>query len=818
MFYLRLFGSPRLEDAAGVALTGRGAQRHRLGLLGLLALAGNRGSSRDRLAAFLWPERSAGRARNLLKVSVYVLRKALGEAALLSEGDELCLNPDCVETDVRLFEEALAADDAERAVSLYAGPLLDGFFLRDAPEFERWIDGQRSRLALAYARALESLADAASLRGDILAAVEWWRARAALDPFDSRIAVRLSLALEAAGNPAGALRQLTAHETLLRDELGIEAAPELREQAQRLRLESQGSGAARSGSPMSSPLAAGSRADPAPVPAPYRLRTLGALELDGPGGAPAGATRDRRLLALLAVLAVSGADGISRDRLMLLFWPELTRQAAREALDRWLESIRATIHEDAVLGSDPLVLNPAVVASDVAGTERDAGDRALDDHLPDDHLFLEGIDDEASPELLSWLRLQRERLARRPSAFVDMNVSGETRQGIEPIESWLPSVPGRQQRLRLAMLLTAAAVSLGALLVFIRRSPSADDIARSVADRLAPAASAQRPTARVLTRNAAALERYELCGHTRVLRTDSLAREALACLRDATRLDPEFAAAWAGLALMYTRVAPAGDPDMSLTDRLRIAEEYAQRSATLDPSLAETHRTLGLVRMFEYRFAEAEAELRWALELDPADPRTHEFLVHLMVFRGRFEDALGQARASIEAEPLSPTANAELARAYLVNDRCDDALALLSRLRDLDPPVGRARTIAAECYGEKGMWGEALSEMEGGGGNRSVQLSELAYFNARAGRTAEAERMLAELVAQWDRTRSNAFRIALIHWGLGNRDSTFVWLGRSVEDHSFTYEAMHPRWAGLRDDPRFGRLVERLGISRDAGG
>ena len=62
----------------------------------------------------------------------------------------LRLNPDRVWSDVREFETARQAGDLERAVELYGGPFLDGFFLTDAQEFERWVENERAGFAQAW--------------------------------------------------------------------------------------------------------------------------------------------------------------------------------------------------------------------------------------------------------------------------------------------------------------------------------------------------------------------------------------------------------------------------------------------------------------------------------------------------------------------------------------------------------------------------------------------------------------------------------------------------------------------------------------------
>jgi DNA-binding SARP family transcriptional activator len=226
-FRLNLFGSPSLVRADGVVLSGRATQRHRVALLALLAVARGRGVSRDRLMTLLWPDGDSERPRNLLKVSVYVLRRSLHESALLTEGDELRLNPDVIHTDVGDFEDALARQDHELAVAVHSGPFLDDFFLKGAPAFAHWADGERARLAAALAASLEVLAHAAEKRGDAAAAAAWWKRRAADDPFDSRVARELVRVLEASGNPAGAIRHATLHERLLRDELGVDPSADL---------------------------------------------------------------------------------------------------------------------------------------------------------------------------------------------------------------------------------------------------------------------------------------------------------------------------------------------------------------------------------------------------------------------------------------------------------------------------------------------------------------------------------------------------------------------------------------------------------------
>lgn len=222
MLRFRALGSPVVEGAAG-PVGGAGAQRKSLALLALLAASGGRGVSRDRIIAYLWPEAEADKAGHRLTQLAYALRRDLGSDDLFLGSADLRLNPAVISSDVQEFIAARRAGDLERAVSVYGGPFLDGFFLTGAPEFERWMENERAGLARDYGEALETLAADAGVRGDHRLAASWWRRLAGHDPLSSRVTVHLMSALASAGRRAEALEQARAYQELIREEL--EAAP-----------------------------------------------------------------------------------------------------------------------------------------------------------------------------------------------------------------------------------------------------------------------------------------------------------------------------------------------------------------------------------------------------------------------------------------------------------------------------------------------------------------------------------------------------------------------------------------------------------------
>ncbi|HEX2211285.1 MAG TPA: BTAD domain-containing putative transcriptional regulator, partial [Longimicrobium sp.] len=199
---LSLLGTPVIRRD-GAQVTGRAAYRRRLALLAVLASARGRPVGRERLMALLWPEHPPESARHTLSESLYVLRRELGEI-FAAAGSEVALDPARVESDVAAFEGALREGRRAEAVELYRGPFLDAFYVEGAPEFERWAEEERDRLARAFAGAVEALAEEAEAAGDALGAAAWWRRLAAHDPYSGRVALRLVAALGRGGESAAA--------------------------------------------------------------------------------------------------------------------------------------------------------------------------------------------------------------------------------------------------------------------------------------------------------------------------------------------------------------------------------------------------------------------------------------------------------------------------------------------------------------------------------------------------------------------------------------------------------------------------------------
>jgi serine/threonine-protein kinase len=198
-----------------------------LGLLAILALAGRQGFPRERIESYLWPESSSPLARHSLDQTVYAIRHALGSDFIISTGRELRLNPDLVQVDLWNFEEAIRARQWAAAADRYKGTLLDGFHFSDSRELESLIDSERARLRGAYQKAVEFLANAAAEAGDHSQSVTWWRRLANSDPLSAAATKKLMIALAAAGDRAGAVKQARFYQELVRQQLEIEPDSEI---------------------------------------------------------------------------------------------------------------------------------------------------------------------------------------------------------------------------------------------------------------------------------------------------------------------------------------------------------------------------------------------------------------------------------------------------------------------------------------------------------------------------------------------------------------------------------------------------------------
>ena len=225
---LRVLGSLRLSATDGRELESLLRQPKRTALLAYLAIAVPRGfQRRDTLLSVFWPELDDAHARAALNQALYVVRNALGEQAILTRGDgEVGLGGDVVWCDAGAFEAALDGGRPAEALALYGGDLLEGFFVPDAPAFERWAESERTRLRHRAAEGAWAVAEAKAAEEDAVEAVRWARRAADLLPADEAVARRLIAFLHRLGDRGAALRAYEAFAWRLNKEYELEPSTE----------------------------------------------------------------------------------------------------------------------------------------------------------------------------------------------------------------------------------------------------------------------------------------------------------------------------------------------------------------------------------------------------------------------------------------------------------------------------------------------------------------------------------------------------------------------------------------------------------------
>ena len=204
----------------------RASQQRRLALLALIASSPGASISRDRLLGLLWPERDERTARHLLADSLYVLRRTLGEGAIVATGEVLRLLPELVWTDIVELRTALAEERWADALQLYRGEFLDGFFVRNAAEFDQWAMVEREGLRTMATRAASTLANELQQQGRLREAATAAERALELAPCDEATFRDLLKILIEADNPVRAEAVARAFVERLASELGVRPSAE----------------------------------------------------------------------------------------------------------------------------------------------------------------------------------------------------------------------------------------------------------------------------------------------------------------------------------------------------------------------------------------------------------------------------------------------------------------------------------------------------------------------------------------------------------------------------------------------------------------
>jgi tetratricopeptide (TPR) repeat protein len=248
------------------------------------------------------------------------------------------------------------------------------------------------------------------------------------------------------------------------------------------------------------------------------------------------------------------------------------------------------------------------------------------------------------------------------------------------------------------------------------------------------------------------------------------------------------------------------------------ARTAALEALALDSSLAEAHAALALiVQNHDWDWEKAEREFRQAIALNPSYATAHHWYAEHLMWRGRFDEALRESERARQLDPLSLIIAADNGAILYYARQYDRAIDRLKSVRAIDPTLSRAYILIA-VYADHGMLDQALAEEA-----RWRQLvpapihwSTLAYVYGRATRTAEARHAIEELVRLSEREPVQARVLAWSYAGVRDTAQTLAWLEKAYAEHSTELVTLKvsPVYDFLREDPRFQRLMERVGLGR----
>jgi TolB-like protein/Tfp pilus assembly protein PilF len=281
--------------------------------------------------------------------------------------------------------------------------------------------------------------------------------------------------------------------------------------------------------------------------------------------------------------------------------------------------------------------------------------------------------------------------------------------------------------------------------------------------------------------------------------------------------DQDYALAYAGLADCYLllNVYNVTSADESFPK----AEAASRKALSINESLAEAHTALGFVTYrYHLKWAEAEEHFKKAIALNPNYATGHQWYGSYLAASGRLDEAVVEAKTAHELEPFSLTIYSDYIRALYYAGRLDAAHKESLKLMETDPGFARAHYELGLVLEEEGKLEEAITEFKLGLKqlpDNVAALTALGHAQARAGRRAEAEKVIARLEELSKRQYVSPFQTAVVYAGLDERKLALDWLEKSRDERFnwLPFIKVDPVFKNLRGESRFVELAKSLGLN-----
>jgi TolB-like protein/DNA-binding winged helix-turn-helix (wHTH) protein/Flp pilus assembly protein TadD len=346
------------------------------------------------------------------------------------------------------------------------------------------------------------------------------------------------------------------------------------------------------------------------------------------------------------------------------------------------------------------------------------------------------------------------------------------------------------------------------------------DVAQAIAGKVAVTITGQERSRLVAARHIAP-EVYEsyLKGEFALQKSNDRAdlEETIGYFNQAIEKDPAFPGAYVGLANAYIALGTvfAGGPPAETRPKVIAA---ARKALELDPELAEAHVLLANVYQTEWRWSEAEAEYKWALQMRPNDAAAHLGFARWLLSEGRTEEAMEWSKRARELDPLA-VSGTSLAWILFSARHYDEAITELHATLAVTPDNAMALWFLGFSFIGEGKPQDAIPPLE-----RAASLTDgspgvvgvLARAYGHAGRRSDALRLIDKLKKRRQKEYVPAAPFVQAYVGLGNYDEAFAWFERAYQEKSniLQWIKVEPFPDAMRSDPRFADLIHRVGLDQ----
>jgi tetratricopeptide (TPR) repeat protein len=297
-------------------------------------------------------------------------------------------------------------------------------------------------------------------------------------------------------------------------------------------------------------------------------------------------------------------------------------------------------------------------------------------------------------------------------------------------------------------------------------------------------------------------------------RSEEGLRRAIERFQRAVEIDPRFAAAYSGLADCYATLGYLSY--LSPAEAFPAARRYATKALELDDSLAEAYASMAFVKLyFDWDWPGANTEFQRAIMLDPNYAPTHQWYSIYLLAAGRTSEAFREIQLARQRDSLSLPINSDLGFHYYYTGLYDEAVKQLKFVLEMNKDFAPAHLWLGRTYQELRRYDDALAEfqqVEDRVREWPVSIAGRGFVAGVAGRTDEARKILAELKRLAGQKFVTPYGVALVYAGLNENDAAFEWLNKAFDEksHWLVWLRLDPRWDGLRPDPRFSDLVNRM--------